>query len=132
VHELPTRAGLVFNPIGKADAMPRPRERPLHPGATPWSDDHRLTAFQRAVIDAVCGLRSGELITFGDLADEIGHPGSAQAVANTLRAAMGIPWWRVVPADGRLYRSHVAVQGPLLEAEGHRVDALRRVHMTPR
>ncbi|MEY2461100.1 MAG: methylated-DNA-protein-cysteine methyltransferase related protein [Acidimicrobiaceae bacterium] len=111
--------------------MSRPGEHPLAPGATPWNDDHHPTAFQQAVVDAVRGLQWGELTTFSDVADEIGHPGSAQAVANTLRAAIDIPWWRVVPADGRLYRSHVSVQGPLLEAEGHRVDARRRVHQGP-
>ena len=108
--------------------MPRSREHPLPPHAKPWNNDHRPTAFQQAVIEAVRELQWGELTTFGDLADEIGHPGSAQAVANTLRAAIDIPWWRVVPADGRLYRTHAATQGPLLELEGHRVDARRHVH----
>lgn len=73
-------------------------------------------------------LRWGELTTYGEVAAEIGHPGSAQAVANALRGATDVPWWRVVPADGRLYRTHAAVQAPLLETEGHRVDQDRRVH----
>lgn len=82
------------------------------------------TAFQRAVIDAVAGLAPGELVTYGELAVELGRPGGGQAVANVLRAAPGLPWWRVLPADGRLYRSHAPVQAPLLAAEGHRVDEL--------
>ncbi len=86
------------------------------------------TAFQRAVIDAVAGLESGELVTYGELAAELGRPGGGQAVANVLRAAPGLPWWRVLPADGRLYMSHEPVQAPLLAAEGHRVDERRRVH----
>jgi methylated-DNA-protein-cysteine methyltransferase-like protein len=81
-----------------------------------------------AVLDAVRALRPGELVSYGDLADEIGRPGAAQAIANVLRCAPDVPWWRVVPADGRLYCSHVPVQAPLLEAEGHRIDELRRVH----
>ena len=82
----------------------------------------------RSVVAAVAALGVGELVTYGELASELGRPGGGQAVANVLRSAPGLPWWRVVPADGRLYRTHVDVQAPLLEAEGHRVDEPRRVH----
>jgi methylated-DNA-protein-cysteine methyltransferase-like protein len=105
------------------DASPPPPPR-----AAPWPEDHTLTPFQRAVVDVVRAIERGELATYGDVAEEAGRPGSAQAVANVLRAAPGLPWWRVVPADGRLYRTHAPTQAPLLEAEGHRVDEHRRVH----
>ena len=56
----------------------------------------------------------GELVTYGDLAEEVGRPGSAQAVANVLAALVpGLQWWRVLPADGRLYRTHAPTQAPL-------------------
>ena len=77
-----------------------------------------LTEFQRLVVDAVSRLESGDVVTYQELADEIGRPGSAQAVANVLRSAPDLPWWRVVPTDGRLYRTHAPVQRALLEAEG--------------
>jgi methylated-DNA-protein-cysteine methyltransferase-like protein len=80
------------------------------------------------VVDAVASLAPGELITYGELAEELGRPGGGQAVANVLRSAPGLPWWRVLPAEGRLYRTHAPVQARLLEAEGHRVDEHRRVH----
>jgi methylated-DNA-protein-cysteine methyltransferase-like protein len=80
------------------------------------------------VVEAVAALRPGELVTYGELALELGRPGGGQAVANVLRSAPDLPWWRVVPAEGRLYRSHAPVQGPLLQAEGHRIDEHRRVH----
>lgn len=101
---------------------------PPPPNARPWPDDHEPTPFQRAVVDAVAALAPGELVTYGELAQELGHPGSAQAIANVLRSAPGLPWWRVLPGDGRLYRTHAPVQAPLLEAEGHRIDRDRRVH----
>lgn len=101
---------------------------PLPPRSAPWADEHRPTEFQQAVIDALQALEPGELVSYGELAAEIDRPGSGQAVANVIRSARGLPWWRVVPAGGRLYCSHVAVQGPLLEAEGHRIDENRRVH----
>ena len=105
---------------------------PLPPKGVPWSDDHTPTAFEAAVIETVRGTTPGDLVTYGDLAAEIGRPGAGQAVANVLRRAPDLPWWRVVPAEGRLYRTHAPTQAPLLEAEGHRVDAERRVDPRPR
>jgi alkylated DNA nucleotide flippase Atl1 len=101
---------------------------PGPPHAAPWPADHEPTVFQAAVVEAAAALGPGELVTYGELAEEIGRPGAAQAVANVLRRAPRLPWWRVIPTDGRLYRTHAPVQGPLLEAEGHRIDADRRVH----
>ncbi len=103
-------------------------EAPLPPNALPWTGDHESTPFQRAVVDAVRRLATGELATYGEIAEEIGSPGAGQAVANVLRRASGLPWWRVVPADGRLYRSHAPIQTALLESEGHSVDEHRLVH----
>lgn len=97
------------------------------PNAAPWPDDHRHTPFQLLVVDAVAGLRPGELATYAEVAEEIGRPGSGQAVANVLRAAPDLPWWRVLPSDGRLYRTHAPTQAPLLEAEGHEVQDRRVV-----
>jgi methylated-DNA-protein-cysteine methyltransferase-like protein len=104
---------------------------PPPPRATPWPEDHEPTAFQQQVVDAVAALGPGDLVTYGELAEELGRPGGGQAVANVLRSAPGLPWWRVLPAEGRLYRSHAPTQAPLLEAEGHRVDEHRRVHPRP-
>ena len=103
-----------------------PEEPPLPPNARPL--DTPRTAFQIAVVDAVAALRPGDLVSYRDLAEELGRPGGAQAVANVLRTVPGLPWWRVLPSDGRLYRSHAPIQAPLLEAEGHHVDEHRRVH----
>lgn len=109
------------------DAAPPP-----HPDARPWPDDHRLTPFQSAVVAVVEALEPGELVTFSDVADQIGRPGSGQAVANVLRGAPDLPWWRVLPSDGRVYRNLAPVQIPLLRAEGHLVDEDRNVHPAPR
>ena len=79
------------------------------------------------MIDAVGALRPGEVATYGEIAEEVGRPGSGQAVANVLRAVPDLPWWRVVPTGGHLYRTHAAVQAPLLEAEGHRIEDQRLV-----
>lgn len=99
---------------------------PRPPGGASEPPDH-LTAFQVAVVDVVRGLTPGEVATYAEVAVEAGHPGSAQAVANVLRRVPGLPWWRVVPASGRLYRTHAPTQAPLLRAEGVAVDDDRRV-----
>lgn len=87
----------------------------------------RPTDFQRAVCHVVTSLRPGEVATYGEVAAEAGHPGSAQAVANVLRRFPGLPWWRVIPSSGRLYRTHRPTQEPLLVADGITIDPDGRV-----
>jgi methylated-DNA-protein-cysteine methyltransferase-like protein len=101
------------------------------PRHRPWPDEHDPTPFQAAVVVAVRALARGDLATYADIAEAAGHPGAGQAVANVLRAAPDVPWWRVVPGDGRVYRSHRPVQVPLLEAEGHVVDEDGRIRSGP-
>jgi methylated-DNA-protein-cysteine methyltransferase related protein len=103
---------------------------PRPPGGAHEPPD-RLTPFQRAVVEVVGGLGPGEVVTYAEVATEAGHPGSAQAVANVLRRVPDLPWWRVVPTDGRVYRTHAAVQVPLLRAEGVEVGEDRRLPRGP-
>src|SRR6478609_6840106 len=95
-----TRAGPVPGGVARSVRFPQP------PRATPWPDDHHPTPFQQLVIDAVNALGPGDLATYRDLAKQIGRPGAGQAVANVIRSAPDLPWWRVTPSDGRLYRTH--------------------------
>lgn len=116
--------------VPRPGLAPAPQGTPLPPGARPRPPDRPLTAFQRAVVQAVTRLAPGELATYAEVAQEAGRPGGAQAVANVLRQVPGLPWWRVVPASGRLYRTHAPVQAPLLRAEGVTVDNRRRIRQT--
>jgi methylated-DNA-protein-cysteine methyltransferase related protein len=109
-------------PADPTDAVPAD----LPPGGHPEPPDE-LTDFQRAVVEVVRDLRPGEVVTYAEVALETGHPGSAQAVANVLRRVPGLPWWRVVPSTGRIYRTHAPTQIPLLRAEGVHVDDHRRI-----
>ncbi len=79
------------------------------------------TPFQRAVIELVASLEPGEVATYAEVAIEAGHPGSAQAVSNVLRR-VPLPWWRVIPSTGRLYRTHQPEQTEMLSSEGIEVD----------
>lgn len=98
----------------------------MPPNAIPNPPDSP-TDFQRAVIAVVASLTPGDVVTYADVAAEAGHPGSAQAVANVLRRVPGLPWWRVIPSSGRLYRTHRPTQEPLLRADGIAVDESGKV-----
>lgn len=101
--------------------------QPPPPNSDPQPSDQPRTAFQQSVVDVVSALEPGDLVSYAEVAREAGRPGAAQAVANVLRAVPGLPWWRVIPSSGRLYRTHAPTQAPLLEAEGVFVDRDRRV-----
>ena len=104
---------------------------PLPPGGHPEPPEV-LTPFQAHVVEVVEATSPGDVLTYTEVALEAGHPGSAQAVANVLRRVPGLPWWRVVPSSGRLYRTHAPTQAPLLTAEGVHVDEDRHVRTAGR
>jgi AraC family transcriptional regulator, regulatory protein of adaptative response / methylated-DNA-[protein]-cysteine methyltransferase len=67
--------------------------------------DIRGTAFQSRVWQALTRLKSGETLSYGELAQRLGKPGSARAVAGACasnRIAVLVPCHRIVAADGAL------------------------------
>lgn len=98
----------------------------MPPGGMP-NPPQQPTDFQRAVTAIVASLRPGDVATYAEVAAEAGHPGSAQAVANVLRRFPDLPWWRVIPSSGRLYRTHRPTQEPLLRREGVSIDETGKV-----
>ncbi|MGI9606692.1 MAG: MGMT family protein [Acidimicrobiales bacterium] len=76
------------------------------------------TEFEPAVVRVISDLRSGELITYGEIAAEAGFPGAARAVGRVLRNSEDLPWWRVVTSTGRLVPGLEVEQTRLLESEG--------------
>jgi methylated-DNA-protein-cysteine methyltransferase related protein len=77
-----------------------------------------VTSFTRRVEDVVRRLRPGDVVTYGEVATEAGSPGAARAVGNVLARGGDLPWWRVVPADGRLVPRLAEEQAQRLRAEG--------------
>jgi methylated-DNA-[protein]-cysteine S-methyltransferase len=64
----------------------------------------KLTAFQRAVIDATRQIPCGETRSYAELAGEAGRPGAARAVGNVMasnRVPIVIPCHRVVASGGK-------------------------------
>lgn len=81
--------------------------------------------FYDRVYEFVRGVPAGGVVTYGQVALELGSPAAARAVGYALHFLPGdsdVPWWRVVNASGGISlqgRGEAAeVQRRLLEAEG--------------
>jgi alkylated DNA nucleotide flippase Atl1 len=78
----------------------------------------RGTGFAERVAEVVSSLRPGEVVTYGEVAAEVGSAGAARAVGRVMATSDGLPWWRVVGADGRLVPGHERDHARRLRAEG--------------
>ena len=76
------------------------------------------SGFEADVIRVVRRLRGGQIATYGEIAEEAGFPRAARAVGGVLARVDGLPWWRVVRADGRLVSPNAAEQARRLSREG--------------
>lgn len=132
-------AGLVEIGLPGAEGMPSPRDDHALAQAArqleAWFAGERTTfdlplaptgtPFQKAVWGALVGIPFGETRTYGQLATELGRPGSARAVgaangANPLPIV--VPCHRVIGADGSLtgYSGGLELKRRLLELEHRR------------
>lgn len=85
--------------------------------------------FYEQVYDFVRAIPRGRVVTYGQVALELGSPAAARAVGYALyglSSTTDIPWWRVVNASGGIsLRSRGAaadIQRRRLEAEGIRFN----------
>ena len=89
--------------------------------------------FSEEVASVLMSLEPGEVVSYGEVAEEAGFPGAARAVGNLVRTTPGLPWWRVVARSGRLAPGHEKRQAELLRAEGVMiVDGRVRMGKNPR
>jgi methylated-DNA-protein-cysteine methyltransferase related protein len=78
-----------------------------------------VASLRDAVHRIVSAIPPGEVLTYGEVAIEAGHPGAARAVGNVLADSDDeLPWWRVVTAGGRLVPEHEREHARRLRAEG--------------
>ena len=91
----------------------------------------RETPFTRRVYAVVRRVPVGRVTTYGEVARLAGRPGAARAVGNLMQraAAPGLPYHRVIAADGRLggYGTP-GLKRSLLVAEGLTVTTSRVRH----
>ncbi len=95
------------------------------PGPDMGHRDHAAqTPFERDIAAVLDALGPGDVVTYGEIAAEAGHPGAARAVGSLLRRSDGasFPWWRVVTSTGRLVPGGEREQSRRLRAEGVEVS----------
>ncbi|MBA52578.1 MAG: DNA methyltransferase [Acidimicrobiaceae bacterium] len=82
--------------------------------------------------EVLASLKEGDVLSYGEVAEEAGYPRSARAVGRFLQENSGFPWWRIVTATGRLAPGHEARQAELLRSEGIEVHDGHITAMTRR
>jgi methylated-DNA-protein-cysteine methyltransferase-like protein len=81
-----------------------------------------VSELERRVLEVIQALVPGEVVSYGDIAEDAGFPGRARAVGHLLATRDGLPWWRVVASNGRLVPGHEVEQARRLRAEGATVE----------
>lgn len=81
-------------------------------------DVNRHRSFEEEVVATIGRLKPGEVASYGEIAEEAGFPRAARAVGMVLARSTGLPWWRVVRADGRLVAPNEKEQARRLKDEG--------------
>jgi alkylated DNA nucleotide flippase Atl1 len=66
----------------------------------------RLDGYTSRVLDVVDAIAPGTVMTYGDVAEVLGEGGPRQVGRVLALWGGGVPWWRVVHADGSLLRGH--------------------------
>jgi methylated-DNA-protein-cysteine methyltransferase-like protein len=78
--------------------------------------DHRI-------LDVIRALSEGEVVTYGDIAEDAGYPKRSRLVGHILATTdEDVPWWRVVNSVGRLVPGHEREQSQILRSEGVKVS----------
>ena len=96
---------------------------PTTPSSSSPSGRRAPGSFDAAATAVLRALGPGDVVTYGEVAEEAGFPGAARAVGRLLSSGEGdLPWWRVVNASGRLVPGHEVEHARRLRAEGVEVD----------
>lgn len=80
----------------------------------------RRRTFVEDVQVVIRDLGRGEVVSYGEVARRAGYPRAARAVGNVLATTHGLPWWRVVRANGELAAGEE--QARRLRREGVRIQ----------
>ncbi len=101
----------------------------------PGETAQRETFYDR-VYEFVAGVPHGRVVTYGQVALELGSPAAARAVGyalNNLSPGSDVPWWRVVNASGGISLGSrgiaAEIQRERLEAEGVRFSLEGKIRL---
>ena len=103
--------------------------RTLRAVATASSDPQLPSLYAEAVLDLVADIPPGHAMTYGDVARSLGRGGPRQVGSVMASFGGGVPWWRVVRADGSAApaiaadaATHWRVEAMPTLSHGRRVD----------
>jgi alkylated DNA nucleotide flippase Atl1 len=120
--------------------VPDRRGAPAH--AEEQDHDHvdaatRFDDFSEAVLDVVARIPPGRVLSYGDVAELVGHGGPRLVGRVMSTRGSGVPWWRVLRADGSVVPDLVTravpryrEEGTPMRRDGVRVD-MRLARWTP-
>ena len=66
----------------------------------------QLDDFASDVLDVVDAIPPGQVMSYGDIAEYLGRGGPRQVGRVMSTSGGGVPWWRVVHANGSLLTRH--------------------------
>jgi methylated-DNA-protein-cysteine methyltransferase related protein len=91
-----------------------------------------VTPLEQRIAEVVAGLQVGEVVSYSEVARRAGNRRWARVVGAFLAEhGDGLPWWRVVRADGSLVAPSRAEQARRLRAEHVEVSGGRVVDPVP-
>ena len=76
------------------------------------------TPFAEEVLDVVAASPAGRVMAYSDVAAALGRGGPRQVGQALARFGSGVPWWRVLRADGSCAPVHGGEQMARLRTEG--------------
>jgi alkylated DNA nucleotide flippase Atl1 len=74
--------------------------------------------FAARVLDVVEAIPPGQVMSYGDVAEFLGEGGPRQVGRVMALWGGGVPWWRVVHADGSLLAGHERAELARYQEEG--------------
>jgi alkylated DNA nucleotide flippase Atl1 len=85
--------------------------------------------FAEAVLDVVVRIPPGRVLSYGDVAEYLGKSGPRRVGRVMATRGSGVPWWRVLRADGSVVPDlagpafeQYRAEGTPLRPDGNRVD----------
>ncbi|GAB3675327.1 hypothetical protein GCM10027589_45430 [Actinocorallia lasiicapitis] len=77
-----------------------------------------MEEYAELVLQVVERIPAGRVMTYGDVAEYLGRGGPRQVGRVMATQGGGVPWWRVIRADGRFLPGHEARARERYLAEG--------------